>query len=148
MNRLAEQKKQKSNSFFPEGNNSSPQINAAMYKYNLHEIIPNLNCEPYNSDDEITNKKNNSFLANPQINKNKQTILEGPISKFLNKHHNLVKRYLVLNSYGFFVYKDELAFRTSPTKPNVIIPCEEIADISQREFSSQQMLKQQNNLTQ
>ena len=24
-------------------------------------------------------------------------ILEGPISKFINKHHNLVKRYLVLN---------------------------------------------------
>ena len=31
------------------------------------------------------------------------TIMEGSISKFLNKHNNLVKRYLVLNQYGFFV---------------------------------------------
>ena len=102
----------------------------------MHDIIPNPNCETYNSDDEITNKKNSSFLNKPQINKYKQTILEGPISKFQNKHLNLVKRYLVLNSYGLFVYKDDLAFRTFPHKPAVVIPVDEIAEVSQRKFTS------------
>lgn len=40
--------------------------------------------------------------------------MEGSISKYLHKHHNLVKRYLVLNEFGFFVYKDEQAFRSFP----------------------------------
>ena len=72
------------------------------------------------------------------------TIMEGSISKFLNKHNNLVKRYLVLNQYGFFVYKDEQAFKSFPQRPAVVMPVEEIASINQREFSAQQMLKNQN----
>jgi len=71
-------------------------------------------------------------------------IMEGPISKFMNKHHNLVKRYLVLNQFGLFVYKDDIAFKSFPLKPAVVIPMGEIASINQREFSAQQMLKSQN----
>ena len=66
---------------------------------------------------------------------------EGFLNKLINKHHNLVKRYLVLNSYGLFVYKDELAFRSFPMKPSVVIPMGEIANIAQREFSTSAMLK-------
>lgn len=61
-------------------------------------------------------------------------ILEGPISKFVNKHHTLVKRYLVLNSHGLFVYKDDLAFKNFPAKPVVVIPLGEIASVAQREY--------------
>lgn len=71
-------------------------------------------------------------------------VLEGHISKFINKHHNLVKRYLVLNKCGMFVYKDEIAFRSFPYKPSIIIPLGEVAKINQREFSAQQMLRSSN----
>ncbi len=61
-------------------------------------------------------------------------ILEGPISKFVNKHHTLVKRYCVLNSHALFVYKDDLAFKNFPAKPVVVIPLGEIASVAQREY--------------
>ena len=61
-------------------------------------------------------------------------ILEGPISKFVNKHHNLVKRYIVLNRHGLFVYKDDLAFKNFPSKPAVVVPLNEIAAVAQRDY--------------
>ena len=70
-------------------------------------------------------------------------ILEGPIGKFINKNHNLVKRYLVLNQCGFFIYKDDVVVQSSYQKPLVAIPWAEISKINQREFSAQQMLKRQ-----
>ena len=71
-------------------------------------------------------------------------ILEGPISKFVNRHHNLVKRYIVLNSSCLFVYKDDLAFKRDPSKPHVVMPLRELAGVAQREYPAQQMLKSQN----
>jgi len=61
----------------------------------------------------IKSKKKVQMKQKEDVSKN-ITIMEGSISKFLNKHNNLVKRYLVLNQYGFFVYKDEQAFKNSP----------------------------------
>ncbi len=55
-----------------------------------------------------------------------KVILEGPISKFVNRHHNLVKRYIVLNRHGLFVYSDDVAFKNFPAKPKVVIPLDEI----------------------
>lgn len=59
-----------------------------------------------------------------------RVIYESPISKFLNKHHNLVKRYLVLNGHGLFVYKDDLAFQSFPNRPSVVIPLNEILSVN------------------
>ena len=115
------------------------------YSYNLHTIYPRI-LNGSASDDEISKK--NQFKLN--IKEEEQDIQqctvihEGNLNKLINKHHNLVKRYLVLNSYALFVYKDEGAFRSSPMKPSVVIPMGEVSNIAQREFSTQAMLKSQN----
>ena len=84
------------------------------FKYNLADILPTI-TEPSNSDDEIANtKKGRKALKAAEKRNDNCIILDGPISKFINKHHNLVKRYLVLNRCGLFVYKDDLAFRSFP----------------------------------
>ncbi len=88
------------------------------------------------------NKKEEMDQDDPRaLNK---VILEGPISKFVNRHHNLVKRYIVLNRHGLFVYSDDVAFKNFPAKPKVVIPLDEIAAVEQREYPAQQMLKAQN----
>lgn len=70
-----------------------------------------------------------------------RVILEGPISKFLNKHHKIVKRYVVLNKHAFFVYKDESMWRSLPDQPHVVIPLKEITSINLREFPANQMFR-------
>ena len=50
----------------------------------------------------------------------------------------------MLNMFGLFIYKDEMAFKSSPQKPSVVVPLEEISRVTQREFSAQKMLKSQN----
>ena len=93
------------------------------FKYNLCEMLPMVtDCSM--SDDEVTKKKrgkNLDYVSGDTKTKN-HVVLEGPISKFIIKHNSLVKRYLVLNQYGLFVYKDDLAYKSFPQKPTVVIP--------------------------
>jgi len=95
------------------------------------------------SDDEVTNNKKSKIVKSRSGESNVECsiIHEGALSKLINKHHNLVKRYLVLNPNGLFVYKDDIAFRSFPQKPTVVIPMGEISNIAQREFSTSTMLK-------
>jgi len=84
----------------------------------------------------------------PSANNNKEKtpredngiILEGPISIFLNKHRNVAKRYLVLNRHAFFVYSDEIAWKSTPDRPLVFVPLCEVANVDQREFAAHKML--------
>ena len=74
--------------------------------------------------------------------------MEGPISKFAQKHSSIVKRYLVLNKHAIFVYKDDLAFKSFPNRPAVLIPINEIVSINQRSYSADQLLRNLRNSTQ
>lgn len=107
-------------------------INENQCKYNLIEMLPYI-PENQVSEEEVAKMK----AIEKKINKNEQMdqddpralnkiILEGPISKFVNRHHNLVKRYIVLNCHGLFVYSDDVAFKNFPAKPKVVIPLDEI----------------------
>ena len=88
----------------------------------------------------MTNKKK-STISPTIIDEGSKVVYEGPISKFLNKNNTLVKRYLVLNSHGLFIYKDDIAFKSFPQKPAVVIPMDEIKSVQQREFSAHQILR-------
>ena len=75
--------------------NASPQQG---YRYNLFDMLPGIG-EAALSDDEIAknkSKKKGYSALNAERTEN-NIIIEGLIHKFLNKHHNCVKRYLVLN---------------------------------------------------
>lgn len=119
-------------------------------KYNLLDMLPYVPLNPV-SEEEVAKMKE---IEQKIVHKNKldashpkhvnSIILEGPISKFVNRHHNLVKRYIVLNSTCLFVYKDDLAFKRDPSKPQKVMPLREIAGVAQREYPAQQMLKSQN----
>ena len=78
----------------------------------------------------MMNKKKQKKNAAQDPRAENSIILEGPISKFVDKHHNLVKRYLVLNRHALFVYKDDLSFKSFPQKPSLIIPLGEVASIN------------------
>lgn len=96
--------------------------------YDVAQIYPR-SAESAISDDEITNNKKKKHFK-PDENTQNSVIIEGPISKFLNRHHNIVKRYLVLNSVGIFVYKDLSAFQGFPTKPAMVMPFNEIVSVN------------------
>ena len=68
------------------------------------------------SDDGIiNNKKGKKSMGNQSdLSVKNSVIKEGQLGKFLAKSHNVVKRYVVLNQYAFFVYKDDMAFKTAP----------------------------------
>lgn len=101
-------------------------------------------ADPSNSDDEVTNNRKSKLIkSRSDLSVDCNIIHEGALSKLINKHHNLVKRYVVLNPKGLFVYKDDIAFRSFPQKPTVVIPMGEIHNIAQREFSTSTMLKSQ-----
>lgn len=97
-------------------------------------MLPQINDEA-RSEEEIKERRRSQQIRKEPKNEN-TIIMEGPISKFMNKHSNLVKRYLVLNSLGLFVYKDDIGFRSFPHKPAVVIPLNQIASINQREFAA------------
>ena len=121
-----------------QGRVQSVEFEELGYLYDLQKIYPR---EPLSCDDEEEEKHE---TGNSQSNYQMSSIIyKGPISKFINKHHNLVKRYLVLNMFGLFVYKDEQAFLSFPQKPAVVIPMAEISCINQREFLAQSMFKNQ-----
>lgn len=66
------------------------------FTYSLSDILPEL-PDPGNSDDEASNRNKARKSGKKAIKTDNSIIMDGPISKFINKHHNLVKRYLVLN---------------------------------------------------
>ena len=88
------------------------------------------------SDDEVSAKKKGKKLNPATDDGESKIIFESPISKFLTKNNTLVKRYLVLNQYGLFVYKDEINYKSFPHKPAVVIPIQEIESVKQREFTA------------
>ena len=115
------------------------QASPTVYKYDLQEILPILN-EACNSDDEMINKRKGKSM-NRRLSDENNIIMEGILSKYMNKHHTLVKRYVVLNSLALFVYKDDVAFRSFPMKPVIVVPLCEIASVTDREFKAAHMLK-------
>mmetsp|Transcript_8176 Transcript_8176/g.9855 ORF Transcript_8176/g.9855 Transcript_8176/m.9855 type:complete len:127 (+) Transcript_8176:3005-3385(+) len=93
----------------------------------------------------MLSKKKNKIGGPVDQREENSVILQGPISKFLSKNHNIVKRYLILNKHALFVYKDEIALQSFPNRPNVVIPLDEIASVNQREFTAHQMLRNMKN---
>ena len=62
-------------------------------------------------------------------NKSKSAVYQGEISKFQDRHKIVIKRYMFLNSRALLAYKDQVSFYNSPSKPWLVIPLGEIANI-------------------
>ena len=58
-------------------------------------------------------------------------VFQSPLDKVLSSNRRLAQRYLVLNSYALFVYKDDFAFNSFPHKPMLVIPLTQILQIKQ-----------------
>jgi len=127
-----------------ESSDDAKPLFIASFKYDLNVMLPHF-PESDTKEEEMAKLKVYAKMINKQKNKKGETldahedntiIMEGPISKFIQKHHNIVRRYLVLNKHAIFVYKDEYAFKSFPNKPLVLIPLNEIAGVNQREFAA------------
>ena len=89
------------------------------FKYNLIDMLPSTYESSSNAPEHAKDRKRktNNGTSNGKKKRQEQpnkVILDGPISKFIQKYHSLVKRYLVLNQNALFVYKDNLAFQSVP----------------------------------
>ena len=60
----------------------------------------------------------------------------------MEKNATLIPRFLVMNKIAIFIYKDELAFKSFPKKPSVVIPIREINGIETHTFNQQEILRQ------
>lgn len=110
------------------------------FKYDLKLIVP-VGSDPSISDDEVASKKVKKSLSSNHNDTARSVVIEGYISKFLHKHNNIARRYIVMNSHAIFVYKDDTAYKSSPKRPSEFIPFGEIASINQREFDTRFLLK-------
>ena len=97
------------------------------YPYNLMTMFPRVTDSTDAEEEKCTGMGDQYFQA---PHRNAKVVFEGPLNKFMNKNNNLLKRYLVLNQLGLFVYKDQAMFNGSPEKPLVIIPLAEIQSIN------------------
>ena len=70
-------------------------------------------------------------LVNGQRKKRTAIIYQSLLDKVLSSNRRLAQRYLVLNSYALFVYKDDFAFNSFPHKPMLVIPLSQILQIKQ-----------------
>ena len=84
------------------------------FKYNLIDMLPSTyerSGTPENAKDRKRKTQGGvSTVKKKRQDQQNKVIIDGPISKFIQKYQSLVKRYLVLNQHALFVYKDNLAF--------------------------------------
>ena len=67
--------------------------------------------------------------------------MQGVLLKYMDHNSSLITRYVVLNNYAVFIYKDELAFQSFPGKPSVVIPVADIATVEVHNFNAQEILR-------
>ena len=84
------------------------------FKYNLIDMLP-CTYEGVNAPENAKDRKRKTQGGQPTGKRKRQeqpnkVIIDGPISKFIQKYQSLVKRYLVLNQHAMLIYKDNLAF--------------------------------------
>ena len=63
---------------------------------------------------------------NTKENKSKAVIHQGEISKFMDHHKVMLKRFMILDARALLVYKDNISFHSHPAKPWMVIPLSEI----------------------
>lgn len=68
----------------------------------------------------------------------REVIMEGSLSKFMDKSSNIVSKYLVLNSVALFIYKDDIAYTTFPKRPSAVMPLTEIQQVESHTLSPQE----------
>ena len=49
-------------------------------------------------------------ISKDELDEKRQLVLQGQLSKYMERNTSLIPRYLVLNYYGLFIYKDEIKF--------------------------------------
>lgn len=106
--------------------NCRDEQGSGLRRYKLSDILPYI---PRDNGNEENDGNQQDQASRAALQESNRIILDGPISKFDVTHRSLVKRYLVLTSFGIFVYEDEQAFQNLQDTPLAIIPLTEILRI-------------------
>lgn len=84
------------------------------------------------SDDKLIHSLNAANTSPAPIKfkmKKNVLLLEGELSKYMERHKTLLKRYLVLNNNALLIYKDNLAYQSFPYKPTIVLPMQAVTNI-------------------
>ena len=57
---------------------------------------------------------------------------EGIVSKFVSQNCKMAQRFMTLNSLSIFIYKDQLASKSFPAKPMIVIPLNEVVSVTKK----------------
>ena len=103
----------------------------------LADLLP-YQCKPSSSDNQLIQnlQAKKSPQAMPRGSKKNNVIFEGELSKYMERHKTLVKKYLVLVANALLIYKDNLSFRSFPSRVAIPIPLSEIQTVKIKEINN------------
>ena len=71
----------------------------------------------------------------------RRIVMQGELMKYMDLTSNIQSRYIVLNKYALFTYKDELSFQSFPSKPQLVVPLQYIGSILTHKFKKSEICK-------